>query len=281
MKTGIAAMLAACERVLPLYRADKHTIWWLITSDEEGEAEYGTKAIKQRLDAQSVQLDMCLVGEPTASHYTGDTIKVGRRGSLSGSILVTGKQGHVAYPHSCDNALHQVGRIIQVLTTTKFDAGSEDFPGTSLQVTHVDSGRFTDNLVPGKAVIQFNVRYSHAFDEMSLKALLKARIEGEVSTAVVEWLRPCEAYVSHPRDNHCLIHTAEQAIHRATGRYPVLSTSGGTSDGRFLASAQTQVIELGVPNTHIHQANEAIYLSDLFTLEDIYTDILHQRLNSH
>ncbi len=276
MKTAIGAMLAATERAISSLDEGKISYWWLITSDEEGEAEYGSKWIKQWLDQQGVSLGMCLVGEPTASVRTGDTIKVGRRGSLSGTVFVNGKQGHVAYPHSCDNAIHRASRIIEALTTQQWETGSADFPGTSLQITHVDTGSFTDNLVPGQARVEFNVRYDSQFTQNTLRSHLSAVITKADSVADVAWSRPCEAYLSKPAVNQCLIRYCETAIRNATGRFPAISTSGGTSDGRFYASKSTQVVELGVPNKSIHQVNEHVHLSDLVTLEDIYTDILCQ-----
>ena len=276
MKTGIAAMLAATERTIASLDKEKVSFWWLITSDEEGEAEWGSKWIAEYLASKSVQLDMCLVGEPSASAKTGDTIKIGRRGSLSGTIYITGKQGHVAYPKMAVNAIHKASSVINALTQYPFDRGSDDFPGTTLQITHIDSGSFTDNIVPGSVRIEFNVRYSWHFDQCSLSTLLRNIINDVDAEAEVSFSRPCEAYLSKPKNNSgsCLIACVEKAIKGATGRYPVVSTSGGTSDGRFFAGEHTQVVEVGVPNTTIHQVNEHIHLSDLLTLEDIYTDIL-------
>lgn len=276
MKTGIAAMLAATERTIASLDKEKVSFWWLITSDEEGEAEWGSKWIAEYLASKNVQLDMCLVGEPSASASTGDTIKIGRRGSLSGTIHIAGKQGHVAYPKTAVNAIHKASNVINALTQYPFDEGSDDFPGTSLQITHMDTGSFTDNIVPGAVRIEFNVRYSWQFNQNSLSVLLRSIINSIDTEAEVSFSRPCEAYLSKPNSNaeHCLIACVEKAIKGATGRYPVISTSGGTSDGRFFASEHTQVVEVGVPNTTIHQINEHIHVSDLLTLEDIYTDIL-------
>ncbi|WP_283614752.1 MULTISPECIES: succinyl-diaminopimelate desuccinylase [Alteromonas] len=276
MKTGIAAMLAATERTIASLDKEKVSFWWLITSDEEGEAEWGSKWIAEYLASKNVQLDMCLVGEPSASASTGDTIKIGRRGSLSGTIHIAGKQGHVAYPKTAVNAIHKASNVINALTQYPFDKGSDDFPGTSLQITHMDTGSFTDNIVPGAVRIEFNVRYSWQFNQNSLSVLLRSIINSIDTEAEVSFSRPCEAYLSKPNSNaeHCLIACVEKAIKGATGRYPVISTSGGTSDGRFFASEHTQVVEVGVPNTTIHQINEHIHVSDLLTLEDIYTDIL-------
>ena len=276
MKTGIAAMLAATERTIASLDKEKVSFWWLITSDEEGEAEWGSKWIAEYLASKNVQLDMCLVGEPSASASTGDTIKIGRRGSLSGTIHIAGKQGHVAYPKTAVNAIHKASNVINALTQYPFDKGSDDFPGTSLQITHMDTGSFTDNIVPSAVRIEFNVRYSWQFNQNSLSVLLRSIINSIDTEAEVSFSRPCEAYLSKPKSNaeHCLIACVEKAIKSATGRYPVISTSGGTSDGRFFASEHTQVVEVGVPNTTIHQINEHIHVSDLLTLEDIYTDIL-------
>jgi len=276
MKTGIAAMLAATERTIASLDKEKVSFWWLITSDEEGEAEWGSKWIAEYLASKNVQLDMCLVGEPSASASTGDTIKIGRRGSLSGTIHIAGKQGHVAYPKTAVNAIHKASNVINALTQYPFDKGSDDFPGTTLQITHMDTGSFTDNIVPGAVRIEFNVRYSWQFNQNSLAVLLRSIINSIDTEAEVSFSRPCEAYLSKPKSNaeHCLIACVEKAIKGATGRYPVISTSGGTSDGRFFASEHTQVVEVGVPNTTIHQINEHIHVSDLLTLEDIYTDIL-------
>lgn len=276
MKTGIAAMLAATERTIASLDKEKVSFWWLITSDEEGEAEWGSKWIAEYLASKNVQLDMCLVGEPSASASTGDTIKIGRRGSLSGTIHIAGKQGHVAYPKTAVNAIHKASNVINALTQYPFDKGSDDFPGTTLQITHMDTGSFTDNIVPSAVRIEFNVRYSWQFNQNSLSVLLRSIINSIDTEAEVSFSRLCEAYLSKPKSNaeHCLIACVEKAIKGATGRYPVISTSGGTSDGRFFASEHTQVVEVGVPNTTIHQINEHIHVSDLLTLEDIYTDIL-------
>lgn len=275
MKTGLSAMLAATERAIAYLNQGEISYWWLITSDEEGEAEYGSKWIASYLKEQQVTLDMCLVGEPTATQHTGDTIKVGRRGSLSGAITIHGKQGHVAYPKSCVNALHIAASVVNTLTRYAFDEGSAGFPGTSLQVTHIDSGKFTDNLVPGVARIEFNVRYSWQYNEQTLSDLLTQLVKSVDANAALTWSRPCEPYITtQSKDGACLINLVERAVRNATGRYPVVSTSGGTSDGRFFASEQTQVVEVGVPNDTIHQINEHIHLSDLVTLEDIYTDVL-------
>ncbi|BDX05662.1 succinyl-diaminopimelate desuccinylase [Planctobacterium marinum] len=274
MKTGVAAMLAASERVLRLSRHLNAKFMWFITSDEEGEAEFGSKEIKAWLDKRNISVDCVIIGEPTAKLATGDTIKVGRRGAISGRIQVKGKQGHVAYPQYADNAIHKMAKVIDAISSINFDAGSDDFPGTSLQITHIDSGDFTDNIVPANCSICFNIRYSHEYSMASLEALIQERIEAVVSSADIQWERPCVPYFTHVDQQNSLIKSVEQAIIKNTGRFPVLSTAGGTSDGRFFASEHTQVVEVGVPNKTIHQVNERIHISDLVTLEDIFTDLL-------
>lgn len=278
MKTGIAAMLAATERFLSSGKAFNQRFVWLITSDEEGEAEHGSKVLSRCLKEQGIHLDYCLVGEPTATHHTGDTIKVGRRGAISARLHVRGKQGHVAYPQYADNAIHKMGRVLTALNNIAWDSGSEDFPGTSLQITHIDSGGFTDNIVPARCSLCFNIRYSHRYDLASLQQLLHHTLAQVTGDYELEWERPCEPYFTEQGTANSLIYEVEQAIFHNTGKFPLLSTSGGTSDGRFFAGPGTQVIELGVPNRTIHQVNERVHVADLIALEDIYTEILARLL---
>lgn len=279
MKTGVAAMLAACETFDWQRLSEDVSFWWLITSDEEGEAEFGSQSIKRYLDHTGVQLERLIVGEPTAASQTGDAIKVGRRGSLSASVKVRGKQGHVAYPQQAVNAAHIAARIVSALENIAFEPGSVDFPGTTLQVTQIDTGAYSDNIVPGQCQISFNVRYASDYTESQLKALITHVVEDIAFDYELEWQRPCEAYLSQPRTNgKCFIHDCEQAIHAITGRYPVLSTAGGTSDGRFFANQHTQVVELGVPNSSIHQVNEHVALKDVNRLQAIYGQLLKRCL---
>lgn len=274
MKTGVAAILAATERFLALSQQLSKKFMWLITSDEEGEAEFGSKEIKAWLDARGIQLDAVIVGEPTAKQHTGDTIKVGRRGAISGRILVKGKQGHVAYPQYAENAIHKMAKVIDAISSVEWEQGSDDFPGTSLQITHIDSGDFTDNIVPARCSICFNIRYSHEHSMGSLETLIQERVSDVVDKFDIQWERPCAPYFTHHDQHNSLIKSVEQAIVKNTGRFPVLSTAGGTSDGRFFAGEHTQVVEVGVPNKTIHQINERIHISDLVTLEDIFADLL-------
>lgn len=279
MKTGIAAMLSACERFNWQKLDQRHSFWWLITSDEEGEAEWGSREIQARLAAQGVSLDALVVGEPTAASKTGDCIKVGRRGSLSGRISIRGKQGHVAYPQQSVNAASLAAEVVTRLDGLSFKPGSVDFPGTTLQVTKIDTGHYSDNIVPGQAEVCFNVRYADDVTEQTLKTRIERLVDEVCFDYQLEWERPCTSYLSQPRHtSQCLIRAIEMSIFSVTGRYPILSTAGGTSDGRFFASADTQVVEVGVPNNTIHQVNESIAIEDLAVLESIYTDLLKRVL---
>ncbi|MBT0585770.1 succinyl-diaminopimelate desuccinylase [Alteromonas oceanisediminis] len=279
MKTGVAAMLAACHSTQWRALNPDCSFWFLITSDEEGEAEFGSAWIAKWLAERDIQLNAVIVGEPTAIAQAGDAIKVGRRGSLSATITVRGKQGHVAYPHNTVNALHIAAKIATALSDISFEAGSADFPGTTLQVTHVDSGEHTDNIVPGCCHLRFNVRYADEYCAASLKAKLTEIVDQHAGQYDIAWERPCEPYFSHTRPGHdCLVRHVEQAVHNVTGRYPLLSTAGGTSDGRFFAGSETQVVEVGVPNRTIHQVNECVDVIDIVSLTKIYQQLLSSLL---
>ena len=280
MKTSLAAMLAAMEDVIKTGFQPKTKWQFLLTSDEEGEAEFGTKTIVQRLRQQKQLPDYCLVGEPTSEHQTGDVIKIGRRGAISGKLVVLGKQGHVAYAGKSRNAIHLASEIIYALEQIKWDEGSNDFPGTSLQVTHINSGDFTDNIVPGKCEICFNIRFSHRYELVDIQQKVQQQLASlplsqEVITYLtIDWQRHCTPYFTHNVEGISLISVAEAAINKVTGVYPRLSTSGGTSDGRFLSSNHTQVLDLGLPNKTIHQVNERIAVEEIYKLYEIYKQIL-------
>jgi len=281
MKGGIAAMLAAIEVFFSQLETPHCELLFLLTSDEEGEAEFGTKIIKSWIDSKNIKIDYCLVGEPTSKSHIGDTIKVGRRGGISASIRCIGKQGHVAYPQYAVNAVVIAAQIVASLTSIKWDQGSDDFPGSSLQVTYINSGEFTDNIVPGECHVAFNIRYSHKFNQNKLKVLINDTVSDYIQSNDIQWHRPCEPYFTpqseSPENN--FIAKVERSIVKHTGLYPVLSTSGGTSDGRFLADDNTQVIELGLKNHSIHQINEHADLEDIINLQEIYQSILFELFN--
>ena len=295
MKGGIAAFVAAFEAVLPELDLDKFTFYFLITSDEEGEAEYGTKEIVARLAEQKELPHLCIVGEPSSSEQTGDVLKIGRRGAISGEVTIQGKQGHVAYPQHANNASHKAMALGKWLTELSWDEGSSDFPGSHLQITGLDSGEWTDNVIPGVCKISFNIRYSHKQSEEGIKkrigdALMQLK---QVTTDIdISWFRSCLPYytsgdaadknsVSNKDkliDGHSvgvdLVSEVEKAIFDSTKRFPRLSTSGGTSDGRFIARAGSQVIELGLPSHSIHQINEHVAKQDIFDLENLYKKLI-------
>lgn len=280
MKGGIACMLHAFAEVKHQLDLDNNQFFFLITSDEEGEADFGTKEIISYLSQRNLLPHLCIVGEPTASEKTGDVIKVGRRGAISGEITITGKQGHVAYPHVAENAAHGAAKLAYLLSQLAWDQGSIDFPGSSLQVTSIDTGSWTDNIIPGTSRISFNVRYSHNYQQEEVQQRVMALIDAMKCRELafdIEWLRPCTPYFTDKESSNSelsLITAAEQAIYHVCHLFPRLSTSGGTSDGRFIASSGCQVIELGVPNTTIHQVNESVKIEDLTKLERIYQQLL-------
>ena len=280
MKTSLAAMLAAMEDVIAGGHKSKTQWQMLLTSDEEGEAEFGTKTIVEKLTQEQRLPDYCLVGEPTSEAVTGDVIKVGRRGAISGKLVVQGKQGHVAYAGISRNAIHLASEIIYALEHIQWDTGSNDFPGTSLQVTYINSGDFTDNIIPGKCEICFNVRFSHRHQLPDIQQSVQQQIaslplsKDVIEHLKIEWDRYCAPYFTHDIEEYSLISTVELAINQVSGIFPRLSTSGGTSDGRFLSSEKTQVLELGLPNKTIHQVNERTSLKEIHRLYLIYKQVL-------
>ena len=273
MKGGVAAMLTATKKLINSTSSKVGTFYWLITSDEEGEAEFGSAQIANKLSSNGIVLDGCIVGEPTSSTHVGDTIKNGRRGALSARILVKGRAGHVAYPQNTINAAHISAKIVNKLSEQAWhldDAGSK----TTLQVTGINIDNVVDNLVPSHCEITFNIRYSHRYSSEKIKSILNNSLDEFSRYITINWERPCEPYYTQPKSKWSLITCVEQAIHSQTGNYPVLSTSGGTSDGRFFANSHTQVIECGLRNHTIHQVNEHVSIDDLIKVEAIYYDLL-------
>ncbi|KAA1151591.1 succinyl-diaminopimelate desuccinylase [Pseudoalteromonas fuliginea] len=275
MKGGVAAMLSATNNLINNSENKQGTLYWLITSDEEGEAEFGSQVIVNKLAEQGVVLDGCIVGEPTSHMCVGDTIKNGRRGALSARIKVTGKAGHVAYPDNTINAAFIAAKIVNYLSEQTWQL-DEQSSKTTLQVTGINIGNVIDNLVPAYCEVTFNVRYSHAYSSEAIKALLTQSLSEFAHYFTIEWERPCEPYYTADTHDWSLLSHVEQAIYKQTGCYPLLSTSGGTSDGRFFANNHTQVIECGVRNNTIHQVNEHVPISDLVKIEEIYSSLLEQ-----
>lgn len=276
MKGAIAAMLSASAALISSNAPAIGSFYWLITCDEEGEAEFGSQEIARYLSANRIELDACLVGEPTSENDIGDTIKNGRRGALSGRIKINGKAGHVAYPEHTINAASLAAKTITQLDAIEW---AHDLQGsyTALQVTDMTIAEPVDNIVPARAEVAFNVRYGHGYNSRLIKKLINSAIEKVTQDYAVEWQRPCEPYYTgQGKGRFELLGLAERVIAEETGHFPKLSTAGGTSDGRFFASDSTQVIELGLKNETIHQVNEAVSVNDVIKLTSLYTVLLKQ-----
>jgi succinyl-diaminopimelate desuccinylase len=281
MKGSLAAMITACERFLAAHPHPRGSIAFLITSDEEGVAVNGTVKVVERLEARGEKIRWCLVGEPSCSTQLGDTLKNGRRGSLNGRLVLRGIQGHVAYPHRAQNPIHAIGAILTTLTDEIWDQGHEYFPPTSFQISNLRSGTGADNVIPGDLEMLFNFRFSPAVTVEQLQdrtrlivetALLNEEVKtGQVFQYELDWRLSGPPFFTPPGD---LVAAIVAAIRAETGLDPELSTSGGTSDGRFIAPTGARVIELGPLNATIHQINERVATADLERLSRIYEDIL-------
>lgn len=271
MKGSIAAFTVACEQFLKTHSNYIGRIGFLITSDEEGPAKHGTKAVIKELSKRQQYIDMCIVGEPSSSHKVGDVIKVGRRGSLHGVLTLHGKQGHIAYPHLAENPIHKIGDVINILTRYQFDYGNENFDPTSLQISNIHAGNGTTNIIPAEVQITFNFRYSPESTQHSLKQQVESLLAPLDMDYHIDWELSGEPFETKQGD---FINCVLQAMQNTLGYTPTLSTSGGTSDGRFIAPTGTQLIELGPINATIHQVNEHVSVNDLDLLADCYYAIL-------
>lgn len=271
MKTSIAAFVTAVERYLAVRPGHAGAIALLLTSDEEGRAVDGTVRVVEALKARGERLDYCIVGEPTSSVHLADTIKNGRRGSLSGRLLVKGVQGHIAYPHLVRNPVLSVAPALAELAATVWDAGNEYFPPTSWQVSNFHAGTGADNVVPGTAEILFNFRFSTASTPDALKARVHEVLDRHGVDYALDWTLSGKPYLT-PRGK--LVEMVSQAIRETVGIDTALSTSGGTSDGRFIADICPEVIELGPLNATIHKIDECIAVADIEPLSRIYERVL-------
>jgi len=275
MKTSIAAFIVALEEFLEQHADHNGSIGLLITSDEEGVAIDGTVKVVEALQARGELLDYCIVGEPTSNKKVGDMIKNGRRGSLSGTLIVKGIQGHIAYPHLVKNPIHLVAPAVAELATTEWDKGNEYFPPTSWQISNFNSGTGATNVVPGHVEILFNFRFSTASTEQSLKDRVHAILDKHELEYDLEWELSGKPYLT-PKGS--LVEAISEAIEEAYGITPELSTSGGTSDGRFIADICPQVIEFGPLNATIHKLNECVGVADIDPLKDTYRLTLEKLL---
>jgi succinyl-diaminopimelate desuccinylase len=271
MKTSIAAFVTAVERFLADHPDHAGAIALLLTSDEEGRAMDGTVRVVEALKARGESLNYCIVGEPTSAERLGDTIKNGRRGSLSGKLIVKGVQGHIAYPHLVKNPVHKVAPALAELATAVWDEGNDYFPPTSWQVSNFHAGTGADNVVPGTAEILFNFRFSTASTPDTLKARVHEILDRHGVEYALEWTLSGKPYLT-PRGK--LVEVVSRAVRETLGVETELSTSGGTSDGRFIADICPEVIELGPLNATIHKIDECVAVADIEPLSRIYERIL-------
>lgn len=275
MKGSIAAMIVACEKFVAEHPHHRGSIAFLITSDEEGPSIDGTIKVIDHLLRRGDKIDWCLVGEPSSVNQTGDMIKNGRRGSLNGKLRVQGQQGHVAYPHLADNPIHRAAPALAELAAVEWDAGNEFFPPTTFQVSNITAGTGAENVIPGVLDIQFNLRFSTESSEDSLKSQVNEILTRHGLKYEIDWRLSGQPFLTPAGE---LVDAARAAIRNATGIDTELSTSGGTSDGRFIAPTGAQVVELGPVNATIHQINECVKVEELDTLSIVYGDILTQLL---
>jgi succinyl-diaminopimelate desuccinylase len=267
MKGSLAAFVTAIEKFVAAHPQHNGSIALLLTSDEEGVAVDGTVRVVEALQARGEKMDYCIVGEPTAVSKTGDTIKNGRRGSLSGTLTVKGVQGHIAYPHLVKNPIHLAAPAIAELAATVWDEGNEYFPPTSWQISNIHGGTGATNVVPGTVDILFNFRFSTASTVDGLKARVHAILDQHGLQYDLLWELSGKPYLT-PRGN--LVDAVSAAIKQVTGIDTDLSTTGGTSDGRFIADICPQVLEIGPVNATIHKLNECVAVAELDQLSDIY-----------
>lgn len=275
MKSSIAAFVVAAEQFIAERPAHTGSIALLITSDEEGPSVDGTVRVVERLKLRGETLDYCIVGEPSSAENLGDMMRIGRRGSLSARLVVHGIQGHVAYPDQVKNPVHLLAPALAELTATEWDRGNEDFPPTSFQVSNLNAGTGAENVVPGSAVMLCNFRFSTASTEASLRARFEAILRKHRVEFTVAWTLGGKPFLS---SKGRLVEAMRRSVQARAGRTPQLSTSGGTSDGRFIIDICPEVVELGPVNASVHKLNEHIELAALEQLPQVYLDTLRALL---
>ncbi len=275
MKTSLAAFVTAIEEFLERHPRPRGSIALLITSDEEGAAVDGTVRVVETLKARGEQPDYCIVGEPTCSARLGDTLKNGRRGSLSGTLTVKGVQGHIAYPHLAKNPIHLAAPAIAELAATVWDRGNRHFPPTTWQISNIRGGTGATNVIPGHVEILFNFRFSTASTAESLQEQVRAVLDRHGLQYDLQWELSGKPYLTPEGE---LVEAMRRAIRSVTGVEAELSTSGGTSDGRFIADICPQVVEFGPLNATIHKLNECVAVADIEPLRAIYRQALENLL---
>jgi len=275
MKSGLAAMLTATEAFVAERPAHSGSLVFLITSDEEGPSVDGTRRVVETLRARGEHIDWCVVGEPSSEERIGDTIKIGRRGSLSGRLTVHGVQGHIAYPQFATNPVHRFAPALAELVSRVWDHGNEHFQPTSFQVSNLNAGTGAPNVIPGELRARFNLRYSPVQTVEGLQRTVEEILKRHQVDYSLEWYVSGEPFFTSPG---VLSEAVTAAIRSTTGLTPQLSTGGGTSDGRFIAPLGAQVVELGVINASIHKVNESVRIGDIDTLHAIYLQTLRNLL---
>ncbi|MEX9782788.1 succinyl-diaminopimelate desuccinylase [Providencia manganoxydans] len=271
MKGSIAAMVVAAERFVAKHPSHTGRLAFLITSDEEAKATNGTVKVVEALMQRNERLDYCLVGEPSSQSQLGDMVKNGRRGSITANLTILGTQGHVAYPHLADNPVHRATAFLQELVSTQWDEGNEFFPATSMQIANVQAGTGANNVIPGEFFIQFNFRFSTELTDTMIRERVKSMLERHQLKYELVWSLSGQPFLTRTGK---LVDATVQAINELTNRNTELSTSGGTSDGRFIAQMGAQVIELGPLNATIHKVDECVSVDDLQQLARIYERIM-------
>jgi len=275
MKGSLAAMVTACEAFVADHPHHKGSIGFLITSDEEGPAVNGTVKVVERLQQRGEKIDWCLVGEPSSSRRVGDVIKNGRRGSLNGKLTVRGRQGHVAYPHLAANPIHLAAPALAELAAIEWDQGNAHFPPTSFQISSLHAGTGAENVIPGELQLMFNLRYSTALTEQEIRARIEGLLDRHGLDYSLAWRLSGQPFLTAAGE---LVDAARAAIREVAHIDAELSTSGGTSDGRFIAPTGAQVLELGPINATIHQVNECVAVTALDELTEMYRRILEKLL---
>lgn len=273
MKGGVAAMLVAVADFLQQHSNHIGTISFLITSDEEGPAHDGTKRVMEKLIADNVKIDYCLVGEPGSQTMLGDTIKLGARGSLSATIVFQGKQGHVGYPHKAKNPIHSALNSLHNITQIKWDEPTDLFPASSLQITNIRSGVGADNVIPETMECQFNIRFAPGITAERLKTEITQTLNMQALPYEIDWRDGAQPFLSHQGK---LTAACIAAINEIAELTPETSTGGGTTDARFVVPNGTEAVELGLLSATIHAINENVACSDLDTLTKIYTLVLNK-----
>ena len=275
MKTSVAAFVTACARFVAAHPGHPGSVALLITSDEEGPSVDGTVRVVEALKARGETIDYCIVGEPSSAQVFGDTIKNGRRGSLTGRLTVQGVQGHVAYPQRAKNPVHLAAPALAELAATEWDQGNEYFPATTWQISNIHAGTGAQNIIPGQLQVDFNFRFATASTPEGLKARVAKLLERHGLEHDIVWTLGAKPFLT---ERGLLVQTLEAAVKRVSGVTPEINCTGGTSDGRFIVDICPQVAEFGPVNRSIHKVNEAVALSEIEPLAEIYRQAIEALL---